>query len=87
MNNIIVCRESKPRNSDFYQTDFLSTWEYQTHGAHYVEFSLEPPLKSINHASKYSIFEKFNYFGAHFMEIQGFAMKKMLKMSLLDGFS
>ena len=37
-------------------------------------------LKSINHASKYGIYEKFHYFGAHFTEIQGFAMKKMLKM-------
>ena len=39
------------------------------------------PLKSINHASKYLIYEKFHYFGAHFSEIRGFAMKKMLKMS------
>ena len=36
----IVGWESKPRNSDFYQNDFLSTREYQTHGAHSVEFSL-----------------------------------------------
>ena len=42
---------------------------------------IRTPLKSINHASKYHIYEKFNYFGAHFTEIQGFAMKKMLKMS------
>ena len=32
-------RESKPRNSDFNQKDVLSKWEYQTHGAHSVEFS------------------------------------------------
>ena len=38
-------------------------------------------LKSINHASKYCINEKFHYFGARFTEIRGFAMKKMLKMS------
>ena len=30
---------SKPYNSDFYQNNFLSTREYQTHGAHSVEFS------------------------------------------------
>ena len=49
---------------------------------------IRTPLKSINHALKYRIFEKFHYFGAHFsFEIQGFAMKKILKMSLLDGFS
>ena len=35
----IVGRGSKPRNSDFYQNDFLSTREYQTHGAHSVKFS------------------------------------------------
>ena len=35
----IVSRESKPRNSDFYLNDFLSTREYQTHGAHSVKFS------------------------------------------------
>ena len=35
----IVSRESKPFNSDFYQNNFLSTWEYQMHGAHSVEFS------------------------------------------------
>ena len=38
-------------------------------------------LKSINLASNYSIYEKFHYFGAHFTEIRGFAMKKMLKIS------
>ena len=38
------------------------------------------PLKSINHASKYGIYEKFH----HFTEIRGFTMTKMLKM---DGFS
>ena len=45
------------------------------------------PLKGINHASKYPIYKKFHYFGAHFVEIRGFAMKKVLKMSYLDGFS
>ena len=40
---------------------------------------IRTPLKSINHASKYYIYEKFHYFGAHFTEIQGFVMKKMLK--------
>ena len=42
---------------------------------------IRTPLKSINHASKYRIYEKFHYFGAHFTKIRGFAMKKMLKMS------
>ena len=35
----IVGRESKPCNSDFFQNNFLSTREYQTHGAHSVKFS------------------------------------------------
>ena len=35
----IVSRLSKPYNSDFYQNNFLSTLEYQTHGAHSVKFS------------------------------------------------
>ena len=35
----IVGRESKPHNSDFYQNDFLSMREYQTHGAQSVKFS------------------------------------------------
>ena len=39
---------------------------------------IRTPLKSIIHASKYRIYEKFHYLG--------FAMKKMLKMLLLDGF-
>ena len=30
---------------------------------------IRTPLKSINHASKYRIYEKFHYFGAHFTEI------------------
>ena len=34
-----VGQESKPRNSDFYQNNFLSMQEYQTHGAHSVKFS------------------------------------------------
>ena len=38
-------------------------------------------LKSINYASKYCIYEKFHYFGAHFTEIRGFALRKILKMS------
>ena len=42
---------------------------------------IRTPLKSIIHASKYGIYEKFHYFGAHFTEIRRFAMKKMLKMS------
>ena len=46
---------------------------------------IRTPLKSINHASKYGIYERYHYFGAHFTEIQCFAMKKMLKMSQLDG--
>ena len=42
---------------------------------------IRTPLKSIDHASKYRVYEKFHYFGAHFTEIRNFAMKKMLKMS------
>ena len=46
---------------------------------------IRTPLKSINHASKYCVYERYHYFGAHFTEIQRFAMKKMLIMSQLDG--
>ena len=42
---------------------------------------MRTPLKSINHPSKYPIYEMYHYFGAHFTEIGCFAMKKMLKMS------
>ena len=42
---------------------------------------IRTPLKSINSASKYLIYGKFHYFGSHFTEICGFALKKMLKMS------
>ena len=56
---------------------FLSTREYQTHSSR----SIRTPLESINHALKYRFYEKFYYFGAHFTEIRGFAMKEMLKMS------
>ena len=31
---------------------------------------IRTPLKSINHASKYCIYEKFHYFGAQFNEIR-----------------
>ena len=48
---------------------------------------IRTPLKSIDHASKSRIYEKFHYFGAHFTQIRGFAMKKMLKISKLNGFS
>ena len=34
---------------------------------------IRTPLKSINHPSKYRIYEIFHYFGAHFTEIQGFS--------------
>ena len=37
--HIVRCLESKSRNSDFYQNDFLSSQEYQTHGAYSVKFS------------------------------------------------
>ena len=81
----IVSPELKPLNSDFYQNDILSTREYQAHGAYSSNSRssrpIRTPLNSINHASKYCIYKKFHYFGAHFTEIQGFAMKKMLKMS------
>ena len=42
-------------------------------------------LKSINHASKYLIYERYHYFGSLFTMIRCFAMKKMLKMSQLGG--
>ena len=35
---LIVGRESKPLNSEFYQNDFLSMREYQMHGAHSIKF-------------------------------------------------
>ena len=35
----IIGRESKPRNSDFHQNNFLSSREYQTHDKHSVKFS------------------------------------------------
>ena len=41
---------------------------------------IRAPLKSINHGTKYPIYERYHYFGAHFTEIQDFTMKKMLKM-------
>ena len=85
MQKHIVGRESKPRNSDIYQNDFCQ------HGntkrmAHILSNSrssrpIRTPLKSINHASKYRIYEKFHYFTANFTEIQGLTMKGMLKMS------
>ena len=40
---------------------------------------IRPPLKRINHASKYRIYEGYHYFGAHFTKIRGFAMKMVLK--------
>ena len=46
---------------------------------------IKTPLKSINHASKYPIYVRYHYFCAHFTEIGCFAMKKLLKMSYLDG--
>ena len=45
---------------------------------------IRTPL-SITHASKYRIYERYHYCGAHSTEIRCFAMKKMLKMSHLDG--
>ena len=40
---------------------------------------IRTPLKSINHALKYCIYEKFHYFRAHFTDIQGLAMKRYSK--------
>ena len=40
---------------------------------------IKTPLKSINHASKYCIYENFLYFSALFTEIQGFAWKRCSK--------
>ena len=39
---------------------------------------IRTPLKSINHATKYRIYERYHYFRNHFTEIGCFAMKKML---------
>ena len=88
----IVGRESKPRNSDFYQNVVFCQRGNTKRMAHVLSNPrssrlIRTLLKSINHASKYRIYEKFHYFGAHFTEIRGFSMKKMLKMSKLDGFS
>ena len=78
-------RESKRRNSDIYQKTFCQRGNTKRM-AHilsnfYSSRPIRTPLKSIIHASKYSIYEKSHYFDAHFTETQGFAMKKMLKMS------
>ena len=53
----------------------------RTDAAKTISLRLRRGIKSINHASKYRIYERYRYFGAHFMEIQCFAMKKMLKIS------
>ena len=47
---------------------------------------IRTPLKHIYHASKYCINKRYHHFGSHFTEIGCIAMKKMLKMLLLDGF-
>ena len=47
---------------------------------------IRTPLKTINHDSKYGIYERYHHFGAYFTEIRSFAMKKMLEMTQLDGF-
>ena len=58
----IVCRESKPRNSYFYQTTFCQHRNTKRI-AHILSNScssrpIRTPLKNINHASKYRIYEK-----------------------------
>ena len=85
----IASRESKPPNSDFYQNDFFQRGN-TNRMAHILSNSrsfrlIRTPLK--HQSCLYRIYEKFHYFAAHFPEIRAFAMRKMLKMSLLDGFS
>ena len=64
-----VGQKSKPGNSDFYPNKVFC----QPHGTHSVKFSsskpIRTPLQSINHASKYGIYERYHYFGAHFTDI------------------
>ena len=86
----IVSRESNPRNSDFSKTTICQCGNTKRL-AHILSNSRSSRpiwalLKSTNHALKYRIYEQFHYFGAHFTEIWGIAMKMMIKMSLLDGF-
>ena len=71
---LIVGRESKPRNSEFYQNDFCQCGNTKCM-AHILSNSsrsrpIRTPLKCINHSSKYRIFEIFHYFGAHFTKIR-----------------
>ena len=70
-------RESKPRNSDFTKTTLCQRGNTKC----MAQISVALDQLENNHASKYRIYEKVHYFGAHFTEIQGFAMKQMLKMS------
>ena len=79
-----VSQESKPRNSDFYQNVSCQRGNTKSK-VHILSNSrssrpIRTPLKSINLASKYHIYERYHYFGAHFTKIRCFAMKKMLKI-------
>ena len=61
----IVCRESKPHNSFCHRGNTKRT-------AHILSNSgssrqIRNSIKSINHASKYCIYEKYHNFGAHFI--------------------
>ena len=76
----IVSRESKPRNSRLCQRGNTKCMEHILSKSRSSR-PIRTPLKSINHASKYCIYERFHYFGAHFTKIGSFAMKKMLKTS------
>ena len=74
----IVGRQSKPHNSDFYQNVFCQCRNTKRM-AHILSNScssrpIRTPLKSINHASKYCIYERYHFFSANFTEIRCFAM-------------
>ena len=77
----IVGRESKPRNSDyFYQINFLSSGNTKCM-THILSNSrsfrpIRTPLKSINHASKYRIYEKFPLFWCLFYRDTRFSHEK-----------
>ena len=81
----IVGQESKPSNSDFCKKKTFCQRQNAKRMAHILSNyrrsrPIRTPLKGINHASKYRIYDTFHYFGAHFTKIRGFVTKKLLKM-------
>ena len=52
----------------FYQRGYTKRMAH-IHSNSHRSRSIRTPLKSINHSSKYRIYEKFDYFGAHFTKI------------------